>query len=65
MRPTRSCCLTSWYLDFTSSRVVSLGAGKKSLMTLNTYGYDGSVNTSITSPRMPGATMNLSDECCR
>jgi hypothetical protein len=57
--------LTSWYFDFTSSRVVSFGAGKKSRITLNTYGNDGSVNTSITSPLMPGALMNLSDECCR
>ena len=36
-----------------------------SRMTLNTYGYDGSVNTVITRPLMPGAMMKQSVECLR
>ena len=36
MRPTRSCCLTRRYLALTCSRVISLGAANRSLMSLNT-----------------------------
>ncbi len=65
MRPARSWCLTSAYLRMTLARSVSLEAAMRSLITLNTYGYDGSVNTLITRPRMPGATMKRSRECAR
>jgi hypothetical protein len=54
--------LTSRYLPLICSRVVSFCAGKKSLMTLNTYGKLGRSKTSMTIPLMPGAMRNLSDE---
>ena len=65
MRPTRSWCFTSQYFCLTRARSVSLLDAMRSLITLNTYGYDGSVNTVITRPLMPGATTNLSRECLR
>ena len=65
IRPTRSWCLTSTYFSLTLSRVVSFDGAILSRITLNTYGYDGSVNTVITRPLMPGATTKLSVECLR
>ena len=62
MRPTRSCTLTNWYLAMICWRSVSLGCGITSLISLNTYGYDGSVNTVMTRPLIPGATTNWSLE---
>ena len=62
MRPTRSWCLTSAYLRMTFARSVSFDGAIRSLITLNTYGYEGSVNTAITRPLMPGATMKRSVE---
>ena len=62
MRPTRSCCLTNWYLALTTSRVTSLGGAKRSLMTLKTKGKDGRVKTHITMPGMPGARVKASLE---
>ena len=63
MRPARSWNLTSWYCDLMNSRVISLP--RLSLMILNTYGNEGSVNTAITSPLIPGAITNWSVECRR
>ena len=54
MRPARSCIFTSWYLSFTVWRSISFGGAKRSRITLNTYGNEGSVKTSITMPLMPG-----------
>jgi len=65
IRPARSWCFTSAYFWRTRAASVSLLAAIRSLMTLNTYGYDGSVNTVMTRPRMPGATMKRSRECAR
>ena len=57
MRPTRSWCFTRKYFSFTFSGVVSFDGAMSSRITLNTYGNEGSVNTVITRPLMPGATM--------
>ena len=65
MRPTRSWCLTSAYFCLDLRAVGVLRRGDRSRITLNTYGYDGSVNTVITRPLMPGAMMKLSRECLR
>ena len=65
IRPTRSWCFTSVYFCLTFCRSVSFDAAIRSRITLNTYGYDGSVNTVITRPLMPGATTNWSRECLR
>jgi len=35
-------------------RSMSFGGAKRSRINLNTYGNEGSVNTGITSPLMPG-----------
>ena len=55
MRPTRSCSFTIWYFWSTVARSMSFGGAKRSRISLKTYGNDGSVNTSITMPLMPGA----------
>ncbi len=54
-RPTRSRAKTSRYFSFTCSRVVSLGAPKRSRMTLKTTLKAGRVKTIITSPGIPSA----------
>jgi len=58
--PTRSWILTRRYLYITCSRSVSFGCAIRSRITLKTYGYEGSVNTVITRPLMPGAIRNES-----
>ena len=65
MRPTRSTCFTIVNFERTVARSVSLPGPNSSLITLKTYGYDGSVKTSITWPRIPGASTNSSLEWCR
>ncbi len=65
IRPTRSWCLTSQYFALTFARSVFFDATISSRITLKTYGYEGSVNTDITRPLMPGAMTNLSRECLR
>ena len=49
----------------TCSAVATLPLPKRSLISLITYGYEGSVNTCITWPRVPGASTNWSSEWCR
>ena len=62
MRPTRSCCFTKSYFSSTILRSASFGGSNQSRITLKTYGYDGSVKTTITMPFVPGASTKVSLE---
>ncbi len=63
MRPARSWYFTSRYFSCTRRRSPCFGGSNQSRITLKTYGNDGHVKTTMTSPFVPGAGTNVSVEC--